>query len=258
MRPIVALCLCLAACAPAYELPSGPPAPAPEAAAGKPRTAADFRRVAARVGPEGERLCREQDPGAPGNWCFFRIALERDPRMPPNAFETEADDGSAVIVVGATLLDQMRSDDELAFVLSHEMSHHIAGHIPKQQAQQEYGALLFGGLAAAAANAYGIPASPDSIEQAMNLGAALGGRVYSQTYELEADTLGAYIAARAGYDPSTGAQLFERPGIRSEGGSWLLTTHPGSAEREANIARVEADIRAQEARGLSPTPPRGS
>ena len=58
--------------------------------------------------------------------------------------------------------------------------------------------------------------------------------------------------------PRPARLIFDRPGIRSEGGPPLLTSHPGSAEREANIAEVEADIRAQEAQGLVPTPPRGA
>ncbi len=260
MRLPVILCLLVAACGTTYEVPGGSGAPpvAPEGPAGPARTAGDFNRVVARVAPQGERFCREENPGAPGSFCSFTIALDRDPRLPPNAYETEGDDGRPVVVMGATLLDQMRSDDEIAFVLSHEMSHHIAGHIPKQQQQQAMGALILGGLVAAAGNAYGMPVSEDSLQQAMNIGAAIGARSYSQTYELEADTLGAYIAARAGYDPATGALIFDRPGIRSEGGPPLLTSHPGSAQREANIAEVEATIRAQEAQGLVPTPSRGS
>ena len=42
--------------------------------------------------------------------------------MPPNAFQTRGRDGRPVVVVGARLLAEMQSDDELAFVLSHEMS----------------------------------------------------------------------------------------------------------------------------------------
>ena len=58
----------------------------------------------------------------------------------------------------------MQSDDEIAFVLSHEMSHHIAGHIPKQQQQQVLGALILGGLVAAAGNPNGGPASDQAIQ----------------------------------------------------------------------------------------------
>ena len=149
----------------------------------------------------------------------------------------------------------MQSDDELAFVLGHEMSHHIAGHIAKQQQQQVLGALILGGLVAAAGNPYGGPASDQAIQQAMDVGAYVGGRAYSQSYELEADTLGAYITARAGYSPERGADIFGRPALANPGGPAILASHPGSAQRQATVARVAAEIRRQQALGLSPPAP---
>ena len=253
--------LLLAACGATYQVPSALPpgtgaAPvvAPAAPPGRARTPADFARVAARVEPAAEGFCREETAGAPPAWCDFRIRLNTDPRMPPNAFQSEGEDGRPNVTVGVTLLDEMRSDDEIAFVLSHEMSHHIAGHIPKQQQQQVLGALIFGGLVAAAGNPYGGPASDQAISQAMDIGAYVGARSYSQTYELEADTLGAFIAARAGYDPEAGAQIFGRPVLADAGGPPILSSHPGSAQRRQTVAAVAAEIRRQQALGLTPRP----
>jgi Zn-dependent protease with chaperone function len=252
---LLALCLALAACGTTYAVPQatapGPaaaPGPAPQAGA---RRAGDFRRVAARVEPAAEAMCREEAPGAD---CDFLIGLETDPRMPPNAFQTLNEQGRPVIIVSASLLGEMHSDDELAFVLSHEASHHIAGHIPRQQQQQALGALVLGGLVAAAGQAYGSPASDDAIRQAMDVGATLGARAYSQSYELEADTLGTYITARAGFSPERGADVFGRPALANPGGPPILASHPGSAQRQATVARVAADVRAQQAAGLVPTP----
>ena len=257
-----ALCLGLAACGTTYDVPAaGPaiaPSPAPSGLPGRARTAADFRRVVARVEPVAEAFCREEAPNADPRYCDFRIGLATDPKMPPNAFQTEGDDGRPVVVVGATLLAEMRSDDEIAFVLSHEASHHIAGHIPKQQQQQALGALILGGLVAATGDpTTGLPASDAAIRQAMQVGAFIGGRSYSQSYELEADSLGAFIAARAGYDPERGAAIFLRPALANPGGPPLLASHPGSAQRQATVARVAAEIRAQQAQGLVPRPGRG-
>ena len=252
---LLALCLALAACGTTYAVPQatapGPaaaPGPAPQAGA---RRAGDFRRVAARVEPAAEAMCREQAPGAD---CDFLIGLETDPKMPPNAFQTLNEQGRPVIIVSVSLLGEMQSDDELAFVLSHEASHHIAGHIPRQQQQQALGALVLGGLVAAAGQAYGSPASDDAIRQAMDVGATLGARAYSQSYELEADTLGTYITARAGFSPERGADIFGRPALSNPGGPPILASHPGSAQRQATVARVAADVRAQQAAGLVPTP----
>jgi Zn-dependent protease with chaperone function len=253
------LCLALAACGATYAVPpSGPaavPVPGPARVGGSPRTLADFRRVVARVEPAGEQFCREEAPSAPPAWCDFRVRLDTDPSMPPNAYQTEDRDGRPTVTVGATLISEMQSDDEIAFVLSHEMSHHIAGHIPKQAQQQMLGALVFGGIVAAAGDPVtGAPACDQAIRQAMDLGAYVGARSYSQTYELEADTLGAYIAARAGYDPERGALIFLRPALANPGGPPILASHPGSAQRQATVSRVAADIRRQQSRGLPPRP----
>ena len=255
--PAAALCLLLAACGASYEVPAvapGPVATAPARPGGSARTSADFARVVARVEPAAEAFCREEDPAAPPPFCDFRITLDTNPKLPPNAFQAEGRDGRPDVVFGATLLGQMRSDDEIAFVLSHEASHHIAGHIPKQQQQQVLGALILGGLVAAAGNPYGGPASDQAIQNAMDVGAYLGARSYSQTYELEADTLGAYIAARAGYDPVRGAAIFERPALADPGGPPILATHPGSAQREAERRRRRRRDPPPAGLGLVPRP----
>ena len=139
-------------------------------------------------------------------------------------------------------------------MLSHEMSHHIAGHIDKQRQQTALGALILGGLVAAGGDATGAPASEAAIRQAMDVGAFVGARAYSQSFELEADTLGAFVAARAGYDPERGADIFLRPALANPGGPPLLASHPGSAQRLATVARVSAEIRRQQALGLVPRP----
>lgn len=259
MRPTIVFCVLLAGCGATYSVPDSGGAPvamvgrAPASAPGPARTRADFNRVVARVGPAAERMCRQELPQATAQACQFRILY--DSGMEPNAYASMGRDGRPDITFAASLLPLMDSDDEIAFVLSHEAGHHIAGHLGKQQQQRAVGAML-GGLAAAVGAAYGFPSSEDAVQQAMELGGEVGARSYSQTYELEADTLGAYIAARAGYDPERGADFFQRPEIASAGGLPILTSHPASAQREATVAAAWAEIRRQEAAGLEPTPPR--
>lgn len=258
MRLPLFLTVLLAGCGTTYAVPEasgGPsvaPATAPAAAPGPTRTRTDFARVAARVEPAAERMCRQERPDLAADACDFRIRI--DGKMEPNAYADVGEDGRPQITFAASLLPLMDSDDEIAFVLSHEAGHHIAGHIAKQAQQRAVGTML-GGLAAAVGAAYGL-ASDETMQDAMQLGGELGARSYSQTYELEADTLGAYIAARAGYDPERGAEFFQQPQIASAGGLPILTSHPGSAQREATVAAAWAEIRRQEAQGLEPTPPR--
>ena len=246
-RPVAALALILAltACA-APRAPLPPPLPGPEAGPSPARSSGldDFLSVAPRVESAAEAWCRDARPSAPPRDCDFLIRLIRDPSAPPNAFQTIGDDGRPLIVVTSNLLAQTGGPDEVAFVLSHEAGHHIADHLPRQQRSQALGALILGGLVATS----GQGVTDAQIREAMDVGAFLGGRVYSQSFELEADELGAYISARAGYDPERGALVFTRPALAGGGG--LLSTHPASPERQAAVRAAADRIRAGSAAGL--------
>ena len=250
------LCIALAGCGTTYAVPVASPGGTQgtsvvASSGGAARSRGDFNRVVSRVEPVAESFCREEAPSAPAGYCDFKIVYDADAASPPNAYQTRDKNGGPVIVMTASLLGEMRSNDEIAFVLSHEAAHHIARHIPKQQQSQVFGALVLGGLAAAAGGQY---ATEQGIQDAMDIGAFVGGRAYSQNYELEADWLGAFIAARAGYDPEKGAQIFSRPALRSGGGPVLLATHPGSPQRLALVSSAAAEIRRQQAQGLVPRP----
>lgn len=210
-----------------------------------------FERVARRVEPHAEAMCRQETPDRD---CDLIIRVDLDPRQPANAFQTVNSDGPLIIVTGA-LLQGTKNDDEVAFVMGHEAGHHIAKHIDKQQQQQLAGALILGVAAAyAGSGSYQTQyQAQQNIETAMNAGAAIGGVAYSQTYELEADMLGAYIAEAAGYDAENGSLLFARReggNIRGENGAMSLwSTHPRSPQRIATVRYAVADARAKKAAG---------
>jgi Zn-dependent protease with chaperone function len=258
-KTLAAACLAaLAACTGPQPAPVPGTVPLPPAPGGGPTdgigalmSRGDYTRVVARVEPTAEAMCREEAPGAPPIYCDFFYAFDNNPHSPPNAFQTRDENGRPVIVVTRNLLREMDSRDEIAFVLGHESAHHIARHLPRQQQSQVMGALILGGIATAAGGQY---ATPEALQDAMDMGAFLGGRAYSQDYELEADWLGAFITARAGYDPERGAQIFARPALASSGGPRILSSHPASPDRLARVSRVAAEIRAQQATGVTPRP----
>jgi Zn-dependent protease with chaperone function len=246
--------LAVSACTASY---APPPATAPASPAavrpaeGRPQTRGDYNRAVARIEPVAEAYCREENPGAPPRYCDFRYVFDADPSSPPNAMQTRSDSGRPVVVMTASLLGLMRDPDEIAFVLGHESAHHIAAHLPRQQQSQVLGALILGGLVTAAGGDY---ATPENLQDAMDVGAFLGARAYSQDYELEADWIGAFITARAGYDPERGALIFASPELRSAGGPVILSSHPASPQRMAQVSRAAAEIRAQQAAGQLPRP----
>jgi predicted Zn-dependent protease len=193
---------------------------------------ATFVSVVERMEPIAERICRERADF--GTNCDLQIVVDGRPTSPPNAFQTIDPRGRPVVGFTLALIADARNADEIAFVLGHEASHHIRGHIPKREESAIAGALVAGVLAQASG------ADPAAVRAAQDAGAAVGARTYSRDFELEADALGAEIAFLAGYDPLRGTGFFDRlpdPGDR------FLGTHPPNAQRKEVVRAVTARLR---------------
>jgi Zn-dependent protease with chaperone function len=129
------------------------------------------------------------------------------------------------------------SDDEVAMVMGHEMTHALREHgrsqIGKQVATQSTIALLAGLFG------WG---------NAGRTAAGMGGRLlslkYSRDDETEADLIGLELAARAGYQPQAAISLWQKMEAASKGASPdFLSDHPSNPDRlrviAANIPRVQ-------------------
>ncbi len=189
---------------------------------------ANFQTVVRRVEPVAEQICRARTEGVN---CDFHIVVDTRPGLPPNAAQSLDRAGRPTIGFTRSLIAEARNQDEIAFVLGHEASHHIRGHIPRQQ-QQAMGGAILGTIAGAA---LGVDAA--TADTLQRVGGTVGARRYAKSYELEADELGTIIAIRAGYDPVKGAEFFNR--IPDPGNSFL-GTHPPNAERIATVRRTAA------------------
>lgn len=206
--------------------------PSPDIPAGARASARSFIQVLDRMEPAVESECLQRRT-QPIN-CDFQFVVDDRSGLEPNAFQTIDERGRPIIGFTLSLIGAARNADELAFVLGHEASHHILGHIDRKSSAAAMGSVILGGLA----SAYG--GNPEAIESAQRMGAQFGARYYSKEWELEADYLGAIIALNAGYDPGHGAQFFARipdPGDR------ILGTHPASAARMAQVNRAVSDYR---------------
>jgi hypothetical protein len=144
--------------------------------------------------------------------CPARARLARSNQ--PNAFA----DGRYAIVT-TKLLDFIRSDDELAIVLAHEMAHNILGHPARLEAEKVPGGILrhFGKNAA---------------------------RVLAT--EEEADRLGIKLVWAAGYDVSAAIPFWRRLYARYDPipTPKLFRTHPGLGARERLIQQTIAEFQA--------------
>ena len=129
------------------------------------------------------------------------------------------------------------TDDELANVFGHEVSHAIANHTAERMSTALVTEV---GLLAVAAN-NDDPETRLAVELAATLAVTLPN---SRAGETEADRMGIELAARAGYDPAAGASLWLK--MEEEGGSnpmQFLSTHPNPDNRRQALLDLERQVR---------------
>ena len=207
----------------AVAAPAGPAAAAQQAVE-------SFVTVIERVEPVAEKLCRSRTVGVN---CDIQIYVDARITQPPNAFQTVDKTGRPIVVFSIALIAGAGNADEIAFVMGHEASHHILGHIPKRAESAQTTAVLAAVLAQSAG------AGPVEVRDATRFGAELGARRYSKDFELEADALGTEIALLAGYDPVRGAAFFSR---LPDPGDQFLGSHPPNAQRQEVVRQTVARL----------------
>ncbi|MCT4556755.1 MAG: M48 family metalloprotease [Pelagimonas sp.] len=220
----------LAACEP---VPQSVARPSGDSRVVVPQNAArQFVQVVKVMEPHAEKECRNRTRGLN---CDFQIVVDDRPDLPPNALQTEDKSGRPVLVFTASLLNEVRNEDELAFVIGHEAAHHILSHLEETRRNAQRGAVIMSGMAAI------LGASPDEVAEAEKAGATVGVLAYSKDHELEADQLGTIITYGAGFDPINGARFFNRlPEPRNK----FLSTHPGSKQRVQIVHQTVARLKA--------------
>lgn len=127
------------------------------------------------------------------------------------------------IVVTAGMMNFVKSDDELAYIIGHELAHNTQSHIRKS---------------------------------ITNYVLSLGGTRYTRIFEQEADYVGLYYMVRAGYDPSQVENLWRRLALQSLRPIGRAKTHPAYPTRSVQIEATRDEIAAKQAQGrpLIPEP----
>jgi Zn-dependent protease with chaperone function len=187
-----------------------------------------------RVEGYANEIIRRLAAAAPGAKYPYQIRVVNASDI--NAFSLPG----GYMYVNRGLIEAARSEPELAGVLAHEMAHVALRH-GTHQASKAYmtqaGIGILGGLLGRGGN-------PSQVFQVLGgLGLNALFLKFSRDDEYQADTVGAQIMARAGYDPRAMADFFQI--LRNEQRSnpsrlaQFFSDHPAPADREARI-RQEA------------------
>ena len=162
----------------------------------------------------------------------WEVNLIRSPQV--NAFCMP---GGKIAFFWGILAKLQLSDDEVAMVMGHEMTHALREHgraqIGKQVATQGTIALLAG-----------LFGWSNGSRQVAGMGGRLLSLKYSRDDETEADLVGLELAARAGYQPQAAISLWRKMEAASRGAPpAFLSDHPSNPDRlrviAANIPRVQ-------------------
>lgn len=151
-------------------------------------------------------------------------------------------DGERIMIEGG-MMRFVESDMELATVIGHEIAHNMLDHIPKKIGNQAIGLvfdILFAGLGVNTQGLFG----------------KIGGQAFSQEFESEADYVGLYLMARAGYEIDKAPYLWRRMALNHPGNikTNLLSTHPATPQRFLGLEKTVEEIKAKQAAGKSILP----
>lgn len=171
----------------------------------------------------GERIARAANKPE-YKWEFTVI---NDPET-VNAFAVPG--GKVAVYTG--IFEPARDEAGLAVVLGHEVAHALARH-PAERMSQEM-LLQLGGVGLGVALGRN-PTLANQVLQVYGLGAGVGVALpFSRSQETEADRIGLILMAKAGYDPRTALELWQRMKKKdsSKGAPpEFLSTHPGYETR---------------------------
>jgi hypothetical protein len=174
--------------------------------------------------------------------CAYPVVLE-------DSEEINARADGRMLHVNRGLLRFAGSDDELALVIGHELAHNSQHHI---QAQMHNGRIVgIGGfILDAAAAAGGVNTGGAFTKAGMQIGMAHA----VPEFEAEADYVGLYYMARAGYRTDGAEDFWRKMSVEAPQAIYIKTSHPTNASRFLAIAATSKEIEDKRAKGEPLTP----
>ncbi len=195
--------------------------------------------VARKVSEAAAALCRDIQ----ATKCTSRVVIKGG-KKGLNAYA----DGTNVVLHPA-MIDFARDDTHLAFVIAHEFAHNIMNHQVDLMTNVAAGGIL-GTLLDVAAQTQGV----NTGGAFGKLGAQQGQLTYSPEYEHEADYIGLYILARAGYDYPKAPGFWRSMSRANPDSIYIKTTHPTNPARTLQMNKTVEEINYKKAHRLALVP----
>lgn len=148
------------------------------------------------------------------------------------------------IVFYTGILPIAQNETGVAAIMGHEVAHALANH-----GQQRMSAGMLQQVGAVAGNvAIKDEKARAQFNQYYGVGSTvLGVLPFSRSHETEADKIGLYLMAVAGYNPDEAAQLWKRMAAQSGGQAppEFMSTHPSNQTRISNLTAWSAQAKAE-------------
>ncbi|MDY2586904.1 M48 family metallopeptidase [Winogradskyella aquimaris] len=144
------------------------------------------------------------------------------------------------------ILPIAQNETGVAAIMGHEVAHALANH---GQQRMSSGILQqAGGVAVAVATGNQSAEKQQMWMQAYGLASNVGGMLpFSRAHETEADKIGVYLMAIAGYNPDEAAELWKRMKAKSGGEAppEFMSTHPSNDSRIKNLQELAPKAKAE-------------
>ncbi len=208
---------------------------------------ATFRWISAFLEDNGERPIKlelrrgDEDKTltiTPVIGCAIPINLETNPE--PNAFTDYRK-----IVIQTGILHWTQTDADVATIVGHELAHVTMGHYDKKQINGLIGAL--GGSAIDGGFLLGGISTGGAFSGYLQ---TAGLMAFSVGFEMEADYVGAYYAARAGYDISGAEEVWRKASFENPQSIRLNSDHPTTPVRYLQMRKAVEEIAQKKRKGL--------
>lgn len=211
-------------------------------------------RIYTQLRPSAGSLCRSLAERSGSSCRDWQVVVEDSQVY--NAYAT----GSSEIVLSKGLFEQSRYDEEIAFVLAHELSHHILDHINEDQRNASVGTVLGVLLTVAISDAvFGkvqcdsryedcdelYETAADIVQTGADVGAYIANQKYSVRQESEADLVAAYILSRSEFNLIRAREALLNLGRMDKSStkrSSFFDSHPAGPERLAQFDAVIQEV----------------